>query len=381
MTRASFDCPHCGHQTSLDFRTEISTQRCDHCGVRFSAVKIDRAVTRRKKVNVDPRTGKAMDDQSWTEEREEGGGWRLKMVVSLVGALVLGALVVGAVLLAKRRPVVVGADGKATTQLVGADGHTPLTPMLPKAEVPSTYKENKERFLRGEEQIRTLAGISTVDDLLPLVRNREQWEPVMREYYGAQKRGTLPIGFEEVAPLASHLYVGTLQLVIVRYFAPQHVLRSAVFVEEPDGRLLLDWPSLVAWCEVDVGEFLKNKDKTPRTMRLLGGRDDYFNNQFAPSPNLLCVRLQDRDNQHVFYGYLDKTTNGTAFDVMKNLPMKPAKDSLTVKVKFPDAPKSGNQVEIAELIGRGWVADRPLEKAEPAPVAPPPALSQPVEIK
>ena len=52
--RVTIECHHCGERTVIDLMEEMSTQRCQKCGMRLSAVNISAKEKRRKRVSGDP---------------------------------------------------------------------------------------------------------------------------------------------------------------------------------------------------------------------------------------------------------------------------------------------------------------------------------------
>jgi hypothetical protein len=53
-SRVSIQCYHCNKRTVIDLEEEMSTQRCQKCGLRLSSVNTSSTQKRRKRVSGDP---------------------------------------------------------------------------------------------------------------------------------------------------------------------------------------------------------------------------------------------------------------------------------------------------------------------------------------
>ena len=62
--RVTIDCHHCGKRTSIDLQEEMSTQRCQKCGMRLSAVNTSAKQKRRKRVGGDPMIKRYMEAET-----------------------------------------------------------------------------------------------------------------------------------------------------------------------------------------------------------------------------------------------------------------------------------------------------------------------------
>ncbi|MGI8604093.1 MAG: hypothetical protein ACR2OZ_14035 [Verrucomicrobiales bacterium] len=239
-------------------------------------------------------------------------------------------------------------------------------------ETPSNYEFVKERILAGIEAAKKVLTAENVDQLLPLVRDREALEPQIRAYYERQAKGTLPIGYQSFAPMDRHTWVAKSQIIIISYMSKERKARAVAFHSRPDGELLADWPSLVALGEVPLADFVAQKETRPRFFRLLGTRDDYFNRSFSNDRDFVCLKLRDLGDKHLLYGYARRDSDAGRAILTARLPVgRGLAAPVTLRMRFPEAAETEDQVEITEFVTTGWLALE--DKPGAAPVTPPAA--------
>ena len=237
----------------------------------------------------------------------------------------------------------------------------------------------------AHEMIGKIKNAETVEALLPYVRKAEEVGPLIERYY-AGGRGTLPIGEQLVA--ASELPLAYDQIDRILIFTARRSSGEPWWLvfEETDNGPKLDWKSFVRYSGEDVFEFLNNRTTAPTEFRVLAMIDDYFNFEYAPAEEWICVRIFDPEESFVFYGYAKRQSPlgaqlidvvppkevtvvpgviaggggpPTAIDGLSQaastLPgFRKPNAQLTLKLAFREGRKGANQVEIVELIRESW---------------------------
>ncbi len=360
MSRIPINCPHCGKTTRVDLGAEMSTQSCDKCGMRFSAVDTGVAQRRSRRMQVAPGRRSAQPTETdWTERKApEASGWRpgkAAWVTIAAAAVGLGGLAfkfaTGSGAAAHLPPPAPVAPGTAAAAM--ADGQPAGETAAPG---PGNYATLKDELSRAAALAEEVLRVKTPDELLGYIEEREKFEPVLRAYYAAEGAGELPMGFKSIAPMNRHLMIARTKLVVIAYTTADDRERAVAFRQTDDGRLLLHWPSMAIVSEVPLADFLAKKDTKPRAMRVMGGWDDYFNGQFGDDSQYVCVRMHDLRMDHVFYGYIRIGSPEFAEAGRSRMPRKQS-TPITVEVRFPEGGRAANQVEITRFIATGWIPE------------------------
>jgi hypothetical protein len=255
MSRVSINCPHCGKTTRVDFSVNLSTQKCDRCGIRFSSVNTGLAGSREVQLTEPPDWRRAHTGD-WDETadssptaRATAPGTPTRAAWMAVGSafLVIAATVAT---LARRSP-----------------SATPAVPPMASPGQPGTttagdtgkiigYEALRDRIQAATAVARQYLSARTVEEMLPLILNREALEQRLRTYYSeGEGRDDLPMPEFTLAPTDRQVYVDLLEAVMISYTTPGQVPRAVALRLDPAGRWLIDWPSAAALNEVPLAQF------------------------------------------------------------------------------------------------------------------------------
>jgi hypothetical protein len=372
MSRVSIDCPHCGKTTRVDLALTLSTQKCDRCGVRFSAVDTGLAGSREVQLTEPPEWRRAKSGD-WEESADEdtpsppppSSGSRAAWIAVGLSIAVIAAT---ALSLARRQP-------PASTVKPSTSPVLTVPSSAPNPQNPSGYASLRERIDTATEVARKFLSATSVDELLPLIENRESLEPRIRAFYSdGEGRGQLPLPGFSIAPTDRQVWIDNLKTMVISYDTPGQVPRAVALRQANDGRWLVDWPSAAAVGEVPLSRFRADRDPTPRFFRLLATRDDYFNRAFASDRDWICLRLSDTRLEHRLYGYARRGTPVADALLAANLSKKGVSAPIMVRLRFPENAPSDDQAEITEFLGQGWLE---TPAPSPTPASPPPASPTP----
>ena len=368
MIRTTIQCPHCGKHTRIDLSFQLSTQKCDRCGVRFSSVDTGSAGSR-EAVVTEPPSWRRAQIGDWDEERPvvAGAGRMPRWVWAAVGSVLL--LAGGTMAFFTTRRTEAARPSPVTVQtLVQAPSAAAGTSSGP------GYGALKQLINEASATARRFLAARTVDEILPLLQDRAELEATVRDYYQAgEGAGILPLPEAKLMPIDRQLWIDSLQTMVINYAVEGRPQRAVALRKMEDGRFLIEWPSAVAFNEVPIARFVAERQTTPRLFRVLANVDDYYNRAFSNDHEFLCLRLTDPDVKHVLYGYAPRRSKtGTAI-MAAVLPKDRAGLPILVRLKFPQQSTTDNQVEIAEFLGTGWVEGLAHTQPAAAPDAPTPA--------
>jgi len=221
------------------------------------------------------------------------------------------------------------------------------------AELPSIMQRSVASILTETEPLaRKFLEATTVDELLPLIRNPQRAKPRLQHQY--------PQGRIEPSGLAQFNTSGNLAFgdssTVVEVRTRNFESRQLTFVETPGG-LKIDWESWVGWSEMSWRELLAAKPSQATEFRVIVKRVDYYNFAFTDDSQWQSYRLESADGEHMIFGYVQR---GSAAAAKIQMSSEVDHATMMVKIRFAAASNAANnQVVIDEVVATSW-----LEKDE-----------------
>ena len=211
--------------------------------------------------------------------------------------------------------------------------------------------QRSEAALQAEAEplARRFLEATTVQELLPLVRNPEVAEARMRGFYPGGKFE--PPGMQPLGPGAGLSVRGKLVSLTVR--TRDFEEKALAFIETPQG-LKIDWESWAAWSEISWKEFIATKPTRSYVFRVILAPVDYYNFEFTDDQKWQSYRLESPDHEYAVYGYIER---GTVMSRKIHLDGDTKNMNLMLSLKFPLGATSNNQVEIERFVAEGWVEE------------------------
>jgi hypothetical protein len=204
-----------------------------------------------------------------------------------------------------------------------------------------------------DDIVKSFLESSSVEERLKWVREPERIKPLMLEHYDGNEitpEGYRSFDRSEISYRGKY-FTG---MVRTKDFLAYPI---AVIREEEEGvaKYLVDWESWTGYCEVTPEEASELKSTEPFLMRVLLRPESYFNYSFSDDTKWNAYQMRFRNSDEVFLAYSGiKSDQDEALKlVRKNGGTSP----YLVRVRFPQGARAGNQVEIVEVIGAGWIAD------------------------
>lgn len=277
------------------------------------------------------------EDNQWEQEGARSGkSDKRQMRYMLIGGVVLFILITGGVMVAMNfgeRPEVVVAPPVENFETIVAAA--------------ASARDNNFLLSEAEPLVKSFLEATTVEMMLPLVRNREVAEPRIRAFHegGAVKA----LGMAAFNSVNDAEFAGKRLSIVVRTrnFEDKHI----TLFDTPEG-LKVDWESWVGWSEMPWEKLLSTKPTQSLVFRATLSPVEYYNFGFSDETKWQSYRLESPDRQTVVFGYVTKDS-----DLDKKLRLSPDVRSapFTLSLKFPQDSSSPNQVEIENLISEGWV--------------------------
>ena len=219
---------------------------------------------------------------------------------------------------------------------------SPIDPAAPPAVA-------KSLGLEIELVVKSFLTAPSADEALRHVRNPEATAPKLESWLDG-KPYTAP-GFREIVgdSVASTDTAGEIFTVNVR--AGDFELREIV-VLGTEGNLKVDWESWVGWSDMPWQEFQSKRPVEGKWFRVELSRVQYYNFGFKDESKWVSYRLISPDGSASLYGYVPSIS---PLDEKIRPVDENGKVKLLLKLKFPPAAASSNQVIIEAVSGQNWV--------------------------
>ena len=142
-----------------------------------------------------------------------------------------------------------------------------------------------------------------------------------------------------------------------------YTLKPIALVRADDG-YRVDWESWVGWTEMSWEQLIKERPTEPQIVLVRAKIDAYYNRDFTDEAKWVSITLNNPNSDRTLYGYVDRE-DPTLTRLISGV--SSGEVAVTVKIRYPENARAGNQVIITEFIFNGWVAPEKEddEKAEP----------------
>ena len=193
--------------------------------------------------------------------------------------------------------------------------------------------------------IENFLNAGTLDERKSFSRSLQRVEPLMDRYYETHNPG--PIKYQSLANQQNSSSVKDYYIIGVTL--EDLSMAYAILAIEQD-RFLIDWESFVGYSEMSLGKFQEDQPGKPTLFRLRVKPDDYYNFNFT-AEDYQCLHLSDMNQTTVIYGYVLKGQGPISS-------LQPGQEEFfTLRLRYPENPKTANQVIIDEVITSGWIIE------------------------
>ena len=291
----------------------------------------------------------------WRASRKKGK----RTLQSVAGwTLVVAAMFGSAFLLVKLDEPGKTAEGGTQVDVSKDPVQAPL--LLPDEELEEPI-ELPKIMQRDEEDLLALAQpiaeafltATSIDQILPLVRDRERLKPHILAFY--------PDGKIEPSGLAIFNSTGRVSykdsFASISIQTPDFRTKQLAFVDGADG-LKVDWESWVGWSEMPWDKLIESRPTRPVLVRATLNWIEYYNFDFSEESKWRSFRLVSPDGEHALYGYAERNS---LLDQRLRPSEKTASVAVTLRIRFPKDGEARNQAVIEEYVADGWVVP---DKAE-----------------
>ncbi len=278
-------------------------------------------------------------DHAWEHlSKTPRGGDRGKMRLMLFGGAVLFSLIVAGVVFFLNH----GENSRSA--VVAA---APVVAVAKSAELSVVERSEASLLAEAEPLTRKFLEATSVDELLPLVREPAVAELRMRAFYPDGKIAAP--GLSQFNPTGTPASRGEWFSIAVRTRDQEE--KSIAFMKTPEG-MKIDWESWVGWSAVSWEEFRSSKPVIPQVFRVSVSTVDYYNFGFSDDTKWRSYRLTSTDREHSLYGYLER---GSMLEQRLQPETNASEVAMMLSLKFPAGATADSQVMIEGIVADGWV--------------------------
>jgi hypothetical protein len=207
------------------------------------------------------------------------------------------------------------------------------------------------KFSSAAEATRAFLAADSVDEMLPMVRDRVRVEPAMRAWYAQAPPFVSPL-----RSVAEHSAVKARRNVFVRMVAETEDYRHTVvsLEEGPDG-WLVDWESFVSWGEVHWPDLATSNDGTaaPALVRGWLSLTDAYEPPFSADGYQSCL-LRSPDGGTLLSAWMLRDRGAIA--ALQGALHDAGTDRVEVILRLRPVPDGrGGRMEITEILQTGWI--------------------------
>ena len=215
-------------------------------------------------------------------------------------------------------------------------------------ELPKIMRRSQSEFLSiAEPATEKFLAATSVDQILPLVRDSEKMRAKIYDYYPNGKIAAIAISKFNFSGNISYKDSSAAVSILTRDF---EVVQLAFF-DGKDG-LKIDWESWVGWSEMPWDKLIESKPQRPILVRAMLRTVDYYNYGFTDDSKWRAYQLSSPDGAHTLYGYIERSS---LLDIRLRPPEKSDSVAVTLKIRFPEGEENRDQVVIHDMVSDGWV--------------------------
>lgn len=219
---------------------------------------------------------------------------------------------------------------------------------------------DKFDVVKIENAVKGFLTSGSIQGRLNFVRDPERVKPLMEEYYGNEEFE--PEGFEELNR-GEIRYRGDFFTSFVRIgdFSSGPIAIER-FEDGDDFSYQVDWESWVGYCEMSAEDLVRAKPTEPKLLRIMLRQGSYYNYEYSDDKVWAAYRLGFRNSDRTLFAYARRDSKEG--EVLAELFRDSEEMVYTLKIRYPVNARSGDQVEIVELVGQGWIEDSPKVEEE-----------------
>jgi len=214
--------------------------------------------------------------------------------------------------------------------------------------------EARQLIDRIHHNLKGFFSASSVDALVPLVRQADRVIPLMRRYYADQPLPAKHLkAITTLEPLTLDDYANFWLASVV---LDDDSTREVVVETTDSGDALIDWETLVCHQPMNWDDFIAQRPAgSAMDFRVKVVPDNYYNYEFGNSKRWKCFRLTTKNSQQNLYGYV-AAGSALAHKIQRLIDHNDGhKTALILRLRYAPGQQSPNGVVIEKLLSPRWI--------------------------
>lgn len=190
---------------------------------------------------------------------------------------------------------------------------------------------------------------SSPEAFLPLLRDPERVGPLLKRFYNSENPW-IPL------PLARRPDLTELEVHrnFVVFALPLNDFGTRpIALEKTPAGFRIDWESFVGYSDLSWSELRRTRPRHPVLLRAVIKPSDYFNLDFQSAGSHRCYQISDLNSDHVLYGYI--TIGSDAELQIRKILLNTDRVNAVLRVRYPQNSTNDRQLEITEVLEKGWI--------------------------
>jgi len=222
------------------------------------------------------------------------------------------------------------------------------------AEEDVADKDAKRTVENVENALQHFCEATSIEELLPVLRDAERVRPLMENYYAKNRFAILgDVEIKALQPLTlgrrANFWVASIQTV-------SGMKKNILMEETASGEVQVDWETYVCYQPMPWGEFVTNRPGgTSLDFRVYANPDQFFSHEFNNSEQWDCYRLTALDSEETLFGYAQAGSE-TAEILENHFQIHGANPSaLILRLRLPEGLESRRGVVIEKVLSSRWL--------------------------
>jgi len=216
---------------------------------------------------------------------------------------------------------------------------------------------------RMDALLRSFHNASSIEAMLPLVRDPERVRPLMENHYG---RNPVPLVRLRSIRSLNPLTIGLSTKFWVASVTQSDDIAKNILIEiDDDGKPLIDWETYVCYQPMPWDDYATQRPTgVSLDFRVVARPDSFFSHEFSSASQWLCLQLNAPGSMEFLYGYASAESEVAA--QIANLIHQNGDNetSMILRLLIPENLQSKRGVIVEKLVSTQWLFTEP-PAAEP----------------
>lgn len=284
------------------------------------------------------------------DEPEDGISW---LVVTGFAMLLIACLVGGGLYIREQNQIVSGSEDNQSSPLIDKDGT--LSKLLSKTDK-EKESEDESKLIKKHEDVdiekleviaKAFLDASSVDELMPYVRDPEHVRPLIENFY--KESGVDLGGFRRLTSESLIMARNFCSLTFQNKSYEDIVLNFEVL---GDGSYVIDWESYVGYCDMNFAKMQEELPVEPVMIRCTVVRQHYYNYAFSDDSKWRNYRLDFKNPEHTLSGYVERDS-----ELDFELSQIGGTNGVILEIAYPRKKAKSDQVIISRILSEMWVME------------------------